>query len=615
MKKCKQLISFLLSIFIVVSAFLNSYFISYANENSSNEGDSLADKIGKDIAKGFEETAVGYSFVVSQLGAFFSGDFQSFLQNNTDLKEYYGITSSDFDNNFENYITINQYTQEVTFSEDFVSYIKQALKEYSEETNGYYIIPTMSLDSMSPTDFVYKTSYTTMYNIVKECGMVGVYGYSRYNSSIKANKSYYYIVNLSDFQKNGDEFVLNSKFASNFDISSSSAIGCNIYNADWQCNFYGYYYYEYDGTDPVNGVYQSINDMTYKEYEKPSSSYYQYYPYIFLFRNYNNTSFKESGAIASYLGDNYFNVVTPHGDRVRFFKDLTALKYYSVNKRTVYFGSDFYDKEPAEITVSFDDLEKYLNTDYTDYFKKISDQIAEQGGNLSESDIEKIIDSILNGMKDIQGGIDDVNNSVNNLGPKLDEQLNILQKIYAKLSDLDAKVGRILSDMGNNISGAVGIDLTTVEDYLSSINESLKSIKNWTVVDTVVDGADAIADWIDLIHDVLSDVDNGAESAVATLSSALDDGAQLLKSKFPFSIPWDIFFFVTLLAAEPEVPYFEVPINFDVSALDMHIDYLFVVDFAQYQYLSDILRTILSMTYCVGLIKMTSGVVNIKKEE
>ncbi len=203
---------------------------------------------------------------------------------------------------------------------------------------------------------------------------------------------------------------------------------------------------------------------------------------------------------------------------------------------------------------------------------------------------------------------------------KLDGVLDKLTEIDETGKNIDDKLKDLLDWLGigdgnGDITGGSGSWYDKVLLYLDKILKQLKSIKRWTIIDTVIDGVDAIADWIDLIHDILSDVDNGMESAVATLSSALDDATGLLKNKFPFSVPWDILFLVTLLAAEPEVPYFEVPIDFDISAVNLHIHYDFVLDFAPYQYLSDISRVLLSMTYAAGLFKMTSGVVNTKKEE
>lgn len=184
--------------------------------------------------------------------------------------------------------------------------------------------------------------------------------------------------------------------------------------------------------------------------------------------------------------------------------------------------------------------------------------------------------------------------------------------------DKDSISGNSVS--GNSVSGN-SIDLSHTNSILDSIkaglddiHETLKKIKRWTVVDTIVDGADAIADWFDMIHDLISDADSGAESVVSTLSSALGDSLGLMKTKFPFSIPWDILFFVTSLSAEPEVPQFSIPFDFEISALDLEVHYDLELDFTPFQWLSDLSRLILSMTYAVGLMKLTFNVSTVEKE-
>lgn len=210
------------------------------------------------------------------------------------------------------------------------------------------------------------------------------------------------------------------------------------------------------------------------------------------------------------------------------------------------------------------------------------------------------------------GDITVTNEKLAGISDKLDEINETEKDIDSKLQDLLDWLG--IGGGSSSIGGITGW-LEKIYNKLADILSQLKSIKRWTIVDTIIDGVDAVADWLDLIHDIISDADNGMESAVATLSSALDDSAGLLKKKFPFSVPWDILAFVTLFAAEPEEPHFEVPIDISVSALDMNIHYDLVVDFSDYQYLSDIFRAVLSLTYAVGLLKMTAGIASTKKEE
>ena len=183
------------------------------------------------------------------------------------------------------------------------------------------------------------------------------------------------------------------------------------------------------------------------------------------------------------------------------------------------------------------------------------------------------------------------------------------------LSKILAKVTQIFDRMNTAVGDAEQAAFAKIQESLDEIVEQLKKIKRWTAVDTVIDGVDAIADWLDLVRGVLKDAKEGAGSAVAALSSAVGDSVDLMSKKFPFSIPWDVLFLVSVLSAEPQMPYFEIPFNIESSMLGITIDYTMELDFSQFQWLSDLSRLILSMTYAVGLMKTTFGVTSVGKEE
>lgn len=193
-------------------------------------------------------------------------------------------------------------------------------------------------------------------------------------------------------------------------------------------------------------------------------------------------------------------------------------------------------------------------------------------------------------------------------GTDLSDTNSWLKKIYLKICQIYAKMNSAVEDTEDAA-------LAKIQESLDEIITQLKKIKHWAAVDTVIDGVDAIADWLDLIRGVISDADEGVGSAVTTVAESLADSADSLSTKFPFSIPWDILFFISVLAAEPQVPYFEIPMDIEMEWLDINIHYDFVIDFSQFQWLSDLSRLVLSMTYAVGLLKLTMNIALLKKEE
>ncbi|MCM1264341.1 MAG: hypothetical protein NC313_16645 [Butyrivibrio sp.] len=554
MKKFKKYISLIMSVSIIFGCFFQSSLIAYATSSGVHP-----DQSKPIINQLVEGTKYVWPYLAGQVGALYNGDFESFLRNKASWDDYW---------NYDN-ISYDEETEEIQFSADLVSYIKQALTEYEQETNGYYILSTPSVMELDPTKFTNRNLYISLVNMINECGIV-VYGINQGNTYLQLN-----IGDGSSLIDGTYSVAFQSASANPLD-TSLSRFPLYVYDSDWKrYSFINCSFIDFSSSSNDNKIFSEI----------PEDDKYTYGVDNFGNSYRRGVTLYFPGLTTEYRKycDSYTMIISKDGCRMRVFKSENAMKLYDAGKRAVYFTPDFYDKEPQEIVVKFDDLERYLNTDYDKYFKEIHDAIMEQGGNLSEDVIEKMTADILGKL--------DYNNSLTEEGNQISSYW--LERIYKELVAIDEMMAA----------------------KLDSIIEYLKKIRNWTVADTIIDGVDAVADVVSLIAGILEDVDEGVGSAVSTLLGALDEGASLLSEKFPFSIPWDLLFFVTLLAHEPEVPYFEVPIDFTISALGIDVHYDFVIDFSSFQYLSDISRTILSMTYCVGLFKFTSNAVAAKKED
>ncbi len=81
----------------------------------------------------------------------------------------------------------------------------------------------------------------------------------------------------------------------------------------------------------------------------------------------------------------------------------------------------------------------------------------------------------------------------------------------------------------------------------------------------------------------------------------------IIMSKFPFCIPFDLIYLLEIMCAESEAPRFEIPIKIDYA--DFHYDNPFVVDFADFQLLVDILRGMLDLYFCACLISITRDLI------
>lgn len=701
--------SFILAVSVLISTFLCCPISAYATHGGgggSNHGTLTDEEKNEKLQEIINNSEKYLLFLCSQLSAHVNGaGYKEYFENYVEYEKSMGV-----DLYLENNIAIED-DGSISFSDDLVAAVKQALRDYSEETNGLYLAPTVNVHDIPIEFFSSSNRYHSLVDIVDTLGLAGV----AYNGQ--------YIVDLSRIHNNNYSFVANVTNGTEQDLINSPLNCRGFYsNETWggpygidggSTNTDSWYYGAVRRFNNLNNERCKWDDGIYPlTLTTLNSNYYVTGSLIFGYSNgksltnlssYNPTSWSSSNA--------QYAVWSSDGRRVRVWKNEAAFIYGTENRRTVYFGKDFYNTTPSDITVSIDDLNESIEN-----LDTVLDQLLEKiDNNTEESEIENLLQQILDEMKNSGGGGGGNQGNISGGGSSYDDSglLSLLsgyfEQVLAYLKSISGTVSEGFSslkgkldnvsdklsggtegstDMGtvedllqqilDKIDGSTDIstiedllqqildraddftdksmvedllqqvldkidestDKSTVEDllqqileelknsnnapehwyddiidYLDKILSQLKSIKRWAVIDTVIDGVDAIADWFDLIHDILSDADNGMESAVSTLSSALDEATGLLKKKFPFSVPWDIFFFVTLLAAEPETPHFEVPIDFDVSSIDMQVHYDFVVDFADYQYLSDIFRVILSMTYAVGLLKMTAGIVNTRKEE
>lgn len=98
---------------------------------------------------------------------------------------------------------------------------------------------------------------------------------------------------------------------------------------------------------------------------------------------------------------------------------------------------------------------------------------------------------------------------------------------------------------------------------------------------------------------------------VPTLADSFTDLGNGLKTKFPFSIPWDIYYILSGLATTPKAPRFELPLKVERYGIDETI----VVDMVRFQVLSDLSRSIFSLLFAMVLINLTIKVIGSLKEE
>lgn len=568
--------SILLSLFIVISSFFQCSITVYAKI----VGDTLKEKL-QDFNEKF---AVAMSFFTSSGIAIANGDFKSFLEG------YEAFNALDIDGDHGIFSSIDDETETVIYSDEFLTVMKQALIEYAEETNGFELIATTNINDLSASDFNSGYIYHSFRNLVYEAGVLAAVGGGL--SGNVCNQS----LSFSFFLPFDKEYIKSSSSSGAVSLVKASNYNSPYWEKVWfydslSWGWLNYTVYEckvYYNTDEGHTAYKVVTSLDecplktsgYKaDFQDVGYSYVGWNPEAIFSKNY----------------DGYF-LYSTDGRKLKVFNSLNALKNYTVSQRGVYFGSGFYDT-PGEIKVSFDDLEKYMDKDYDKLFDELKDLInKESDGNedsLTEEDLEKLVDRLLEGMN---GGGSGGNE------PGTGDSTGILEGIASALSGY----------------------FESVLAYLDSI---LASIQDLIFVEQVKPD-DEHQDLSDMINDVWKDPQNGSQAVADSLSASFSDMASALMAKFPFCIPNDFYSLLNVFSGMPEsraasfssegngiqayagtaaAPRFELPLVVE----SLGIEEMVVIDMVDFQLLSTVLRIFISLIFAVGLMKLTAVVVQL----
>lgn len=568
-RKFVQILAFMLAFILFISCPLSVY----ASEKW--EGSlGLTLYYNKDkILKYIKDTGEFWLYGATQAGAIVQHDFVSFAENKKKMDEI--LNEGD---KIGVYINENDEAKGFYFSKEFMVELKAILDDYAKDNEPYYIIHIPSYKEVNPSQFATKGQYLTICNLAKKYGLIGVNGLYMSDLSEVLNGNYSYVNDLGTLT---EESLLND-----FVI--------RIYDNSWD-TYEGGQRYKFDFPAGTSVGFESIEDGEKTVY----SSYIDFHSDIMpdYVQRHNGTVLNTGTPLYTYEHIRAC-LISRDGFRERIYKSLNDFKNYSVGNRKVYYTKDYYDYKPEDISVSIDDLKKSV-----DELQKIIDELLKKIDDLtSESDIEDILRQILEALRNQQssGGGGGSGGGDVTVNVDLSTTNNWLSKIYSKVS-------QIFEKMDSTIDNAKQSALDKIQESLDEIIKQLKAIKGWTIADTIIDGVDAIADWADFIKDIFTDADSG----VSAISSTMDGAANLLKTKFPFCIPWDVYFLITFLAHEPETPVFSLPIKFERLGIEEYIE----IDMSQFKVVSDISRTLLTLIYCYALLNLTMKIFPMTKEE
>ena len=165
------------------------------------------------------------------------------------------------------------------------------------------------------------------------------------------------------------------------------------------------------------------------------------------------------------------------------------------------------------------------------------------------------------------------------------------------------------------------------ESVLSYLDSILVSIQGLIFVEQIKPD-DEHLDLSDMINDVWKDPQNGSQAVADSLSASFSDIASALMAKFPFCIPHDLYSLFNVFTNTPKgraspasvddssiqlysgadsVPCFELPLVIE----SLGIEEVIVIDMADFQPLSTVLRVFISLIFAVALMKFSATVIQL----
>ncbi len=564
--KLKQLFVYFLCTFLILNTCTVTVYASSGDGHETGERPSgshewTETEINEFFGlSGIEKAGITFysciEHILMQAGVLVNGqDLKQSFENDSALRKR--INEIWNDTNIKPHRAQNGKIDSVIVSKAVTNELLAIMKDIGKkpDNGGYELIKTVPVNKVSALYFHNSADYRSMYELLKaNNGLMGLY-YSGQNA-------FYYKLEPNTYYVRGNLNSLNNKYFRAIRIYK------NI--NDSPITYTPYYLAK------VDEAVSSWND-TEKLHRSTAATLNQLE--FFLYDYYSAYTSHYPG---NPLSSRPF-IVSSTGVSVPVFNTLKDLVAYSVANNLYYTTSD-YTGEGAEVTIDYDELDKILSGYYSGMYDMLQRLIEQNGGNaLTPEQVQALADQVAESFDMLKAEI--------NKG--FEEQDKLIQANSNILKAIKSIMEKGFEDINKALDG-----------ILKKL-ENLKVDTGGSVGGLIVGGIDILLDLAEFIKDFVVDTEKG----VATLATGFTDIVGLMSKKFPFSIPWDISIFIARFAHAPEAPVFEIPVILPRYGIDEK----FVIDFSDFEIISKISRSILSVLYAISLIKFTDKVISTKK--
>lgn len=547
------------------------------------------------------------SWFMAQYGALIkNGDYAQSLTNTTTLHNY--LASGDIW-----YKETESGQAQFGCSAEFGKWLKDQVKQYADENEPYRIMSSAPLSAIPYSSFNYqKNVYDTIKNLMSDPtygkGMdfgANPIGYDSNSKRITSVTVSYYL-NPSDISY----------------VSTGSNYDAWKYKETWGyswSNWSTQVYQKRTARIVLNEDDEAIQSLS--EFEAIARSHKDVNNDLqYLYINYPDSMKKGT---SSYSTTNFNNVntdrydfgsygikVTPVAEHYRVYTTVDDFIDYTLNRRKIYYTSDWYDKEPGAVTVDLSEMQDTLD-DIESALQKLIEQIK---NDTSEDDIEKLLQEILDELRNGGGGsgggtgggesgggggIEYDDSSLLSLLSGYFEEILMYLETITQLEYIqtvtDEKKDEFKNDMDEFLNESTSAFSEIGNAYSqkfpfclpSDLSHLFGKLSGSSSTDTKVQSVYQIND-IDTLHAVAK-YGGGAFSGGEV--SVMSDG----------TIPEESIQKPTLEASPLDAPHFKLPIKVASFGIEENID----VDLKDFQPISTFSRFMMSVLFVVGLLNLS----------
>lgn len=294
-----------------------------------------------------------------------------------------------------------------------------------------------------------------------------------------------------------------------------------------------------------------------------------------------------------------------------YFVNYDDLLSYLLDNPAMFLSSTFHE-ECQDLQLTLDDLAKDYKSAMQQTYKGIVNAINSQD-NLTSSQMQEIIDSSLKEMLvNLNGNIEELQqineNYLKQILSKLDSFANKYNDytLEAFFSD-DMFQLPYLGVISKQIDSIFGYyDGKKYHSYIEEIYDNIVNNSSNAVVNS------RIEELLEQIHEDLTNINFEATGDVIInnyddfeinfdINANFGGTATAMSQKFPFCIPWDMYFVMGQLAHSKKAPEFEICLGVDSFCLFE----TYTISLEPFDELSEISRALLSLTFIMSLSRLT----------